>query len=139
VPRSLARRRPTSLALAAAALVLVLAACGGDDDDGAAAAPTPDASATEVTLNLVAFKPADVEIAVGETVTWVHDDAPTHTVTSGEVTDGGAGVTAEPDGRFDSGDLASGDTFEHTFDEAGTYPYFCEVHPATMRGVVTVD
>jgi plastocyanin len=92
-----------------------------------------------VTLHLVAFQPEEIEIAVGETVTWVHDDAPTHTVTSGEVTEGGAGVSASPDGGFASGELSKGDTFAHTFEEPGTYPYFCEIHPATMRGVVTVS
>lgn len=123
------------LAIALVPLVL-LVGCGGDDDDDAAAPPQ---SSNDVTLHLVAFQPDAIEIAVGDAVTWVHDDTPTHTVTSGTVEDGSSGVTASPDGTFDSGDLANGETFEHTFDEPGTYPYFCAIHPATMRGVVTVS
>ncbi len=43
-----------------------------------------------------------------------------------------------PDGTFDSGSIATGKTFEFTFDQAGTYTYFCHIHPATMRGEVRV-
>jgi plastocyanin len=130
--------RRSIVPLAIASLV-TFAACGGDDDDDTSTSAAPETGGAEITLHLVAFEPAELEIAAGETVTWVHDDTPTHTVTSGAVTDGGSGVTAEPDGVFDSGDLANGETFEHTFDEPGTYPFFCAVHPATMRGVVTVS
>ena len=44
-----------------------------------------------------------------------------------------------PDGKFDSGQLAKGDEFEFTFEESGTYEYFCEIHPATMSGRVVVE
>ena len=74
----------------------------------------------------------------GTTVTWKQTDAGTHTVTSGTVTQGAGDVTTAPDGKFDSGNIATGATFEFTFDEAGTFPYFCAVHPATMRGDVQV-
>jgi plastocyanin len=39
---------------------------------------------------------------------------------------------------FDSGNLSEGDEFSFTFDEAGTFPYFCQVHP-TMRGTIIVE
>ena len=57
-----------------------------------------------------------------------------HTVTSGEV----AGNVGEPDGTFDSGNMATGDTFSHTFDTAGDFPYYCTPHP-WMTGTVTVS
>jgi plastocyanin len=77
------------------------------------------------------FIPSTVEIGVGGTVTWTNDDTAAHTVTSGTATDG-------PDGVFDSSIFMAGKTFEHTFDEAGEYDYFCVVHP-WMTGKVIVE
>jgi plastocyanin len=77
------------------------------------------------------FIPADVSVSVGDTVTWSNDDTAAHTVTSGNPADG-------PDGKFDSSLFMAGTTFEHTFDEAGTYDYFCMVHP-WMKGKVQVN
>lgn len=130
-------------ALAAGALAVLAAACGGGGDDSGTQAAVPDdttaASPTEVVMKLVAFKPELLEVEAGTKVTWTQEDPGAHTVTSGTVEQGGAGVTPRPDGRFDSGEVATGDTFEHTFDEPGTYPYFCALHPATMRGEIRVD
>lgn len=91
----------------------------------------------------IAFKPASLEVSVGTEVTWTNmDDQVRHTVTSGEPGDGGVpgvseGESARPDGTFD-GDLPdAGDTFSFTFDEPGTYMYFCRVHPS-MTGEVVV-
>jgi len=77
------------------------------------------------------FIPSAISVARGTTVTWENNDIVVHTVTSGSLADGGA------DGEFDSGPALGGTTFEHTFDEAGEYPYFCIVHP-WMAGTVTV-
>ncbi len=89
-------------------------------------------------MQLIAFKPETLNIGAGATVTWTQKDPGVHTVTSGTVDQGGGGVTKVPDGRFDSGELATGRTFTFTFYQPGTYPYFCSVHPATMRGEVRV-
>ena len=77
------------------------------------------------------YIPADVTINVGETVTWSNDDTAAHTVTSGMPADG-------PDGNFDSSLFMAGDTFSHTFEEAGEFDYYCMVHP-WMTGSVTVN
>ncbi len=77
------------------------------------------------------YFPYEVIISVGNTVTWSNDDSAAHTVTSGSVD---AGLT----GVFDSGLFASNSRFEHTFDKAGTFDYFCMVHP-WMTGVVHVN
>ncbi|MEO9310592.1 MAG: plastocyanin/azurin family copper-binding protein [Nitrososphaera sp.] len=77
------------------------------------------------------FIPNTVTIGVGGTVTWSNDDTAAHTVTSGSPGTG-------PDGTFDSSILMAGKTFEHTFDEAGDYDYFCIVHP-WMTGKVIVE
>ena len=77
------------------------------------------------------FDPNPVTIVMGGTVTWENVDNAAHTVTSGSPADG-------PDGVFDSSlIMAGGASFSHTFDAAGTYDYFCMVHP-WMSGVVIV-
>jgi plastocyanin len=74
-----------------------------------------------------------VEVTVGTTIRWTNNDSVAHTVTSG-ASDGLAGT---PDGKFDSGFLDAGATWEYTFDEAGVYPYYCIPHP-WMRGTLVV-
>lgn len=116
----------------------LLAACGGGEDETATTEPEATASADAVTIKLVAFTPAELQVDAGATVTWSNEDPGAHTVTSGEVEQGTSGVTQAPDGRFDSGNIAEGESYEQSFDEPGTYSYFCALHPATMRGVITV-
>ena len=77
------------------------------------------------------YVPYDVMIEGGTTVTWRNDDAAAHTVSSGSPVAGMSGV-------FDSGLMPAGGTFDHAFEEAGTYDYFCVVHP-WMVGTVTVS
>jgi len=77
------------------------------------------------------FIPYEVSIAVGGEVIWSNVDSAAHTVTSGNPSD-------EPDGVFDSSLFMTGTTFSHTFDEAGTYEYFCMVHP-WMKGIIQVS
>jgi len=77
------------------------------------------------------FIPSSVTINVGDTVSWSNDDTAAHTVTSGLPTDG-------PDGNFDSSLLMVGKTFDVTFDNSGSYDYFCMVHP-WMVGKVQVN
>jgi len=80
------------------------------------------------------FIPNPVMIAMGGTVTWENTDTAAHTVTSGTAVQG-------PDGVFDSGLLmtsAGMNTFSFTFDTAGSYDYFCMVHP-WMAGIVIVE
>ena len=68
------------------------------------------------------YIPYSISIKTGHAVVWINEDTAAHTVTSGTA-DGG------PDGVFDSSLFLSGATFEHTFDESGSYDYFCMVHP----------
>lgn len=131
--------RTTTTFVAAAALALGLSACSGDDtpdDDTAAEEPadttdeggeSSDGDAT-VVASFFTFEPEELSVATGTTVTFVNEDSVRHTFTSGE---------GEADGTFDLETVAEGDTAEFTFDEAGTYPYFCEVH-ASMTGTITV-
>ena len=144
------RNRARSIVGLGVALLLPIAlvACGSSSASSTkttvpAAKPTatPDATvaANAVQIKLIAYKPAKLTVAKGTTVTWNQMDPGFHTVTSGTVEQGGAGVTPKPDGMFGSGQLAKGKTFSHQFDTPGTFTYFCEIHPATMRGEVTVN
>ncbi len=91
-------------------------------------------------MRLIAYRPDELTVPHGTTVTWKQRDAGFHTVTSGTVSkDPSGSVDLEPDDVFDSGQLEKGEEFDFTFDDIGTYEYFCKVHPATMSGRVTVE
>ncbi len=77
------------------------------------------------------FDPPNVQIAPGDTVTWTNADTASHTATSGQPSDNTTGTV------FDSSLVKAGGTFAHKFTDAGTFNYFCQVHP-WMIGVVTV-
>jgi predicted secreted protein with PEFG-CTERM motif len=77
------------------------------------------------------FIPSTVTIDVGGEVTWENNDTAAHTTTAGSPHDG-------PSGAFDSSLIMAGSSFSHTFAEAGTYDYFCMVHP-WMTGTVMVS
>jgi len=77
------------------------------------------------------FIPSTVTIDVGGEVIWENADTMSHTITSGTPAEG-------LDGHFDSSLVMAGSTFSHTFNEAGTFDYFCMVHP-WMTGIVTVS
>jgi plastocyanin len=139
-------------ALLAPALVLLalgLAACGGDDETssdteatttvteetsgGAAAEKEPggDAAAgaglersAKVEIVDFAYDPDPVQVATGGKVIWQNEDAAPHTATA-------------DDGSFDTGTLEEGKLKSESFKRAGTYTYFCEIHP-TMKGSVEV-
>ena len=78
--------------------------------------PTPAPQDT-VSISGFAFAPTTIEVAVGTQVVWRNDDPTEHT------------VTAE-DGSFGSEALGEGGTFVQRFDRAGSYAYFCAIHPA---------
>jgi plastocyanin len=101
---------------------------------GPAYAPPPhDAAVVEMTTWL-SFDPSDVEIMAGDTVEWRNTSPFTHTVTF-EVAGGATGSAA----AIDSGPIAPGAVFRHSFPEAGTYSYVCKPHEGhDMRGTVTV-
>ena len=65
-------------------------------------------------------------------MTWTNDDSTIHTVVEGSA-QGGSGETP----AFDSSIIANGATWEHTFDTAGEFDYYCSLHPF-MTGKVTV-
>lgn len=129
--------RSRILALALGGIALVSAGCGGGDD-GAEAGGDSGAATNTVAMKLIAFKPERLSVPAGTAVTWKNEDASEHTVTSGEVKQGTGGVSTAADSKFESGSLKQNATFAFTFKTPGTYAYFCKIHPATMRGEITV-
>ena len=77
------------------------------------------------------YIPASVAINAGDTVEWTNSDTAAHTVTGGSPAEG-------PSGVFDSSLVLGGAQYSFTFEEAGSYDYFCMVHP-WMVGSVTVN
>ncbi len=75
------------------------------------------------------YSPYEVSVAVGTTVTWSNDDITIHTVTSGNPGKGANGLFHYQ--------IMSGETFDITFSDAGTFDYYCFVHP-WMTGIVNV-
>jgi plastocyanin len=89
------------------------------------AAPTA-AATTQITIMNYAFSPANVTIDVGDTVVWTNHDTAPHNV-----------VISDGPVKFTSPTLNTGDTFTYTFTVAGTYDYYCSIHP-DMKASVTV-
>ncbi|MGY5148548.1 MAG: plastocyanin/azurin family copper-binding protein [Candidatus Nitrosopumilus sp. bin_68KS] len=77
------------------------------------------------------YSPANITINAGDTVNWVNTDSAAHTVTGGSPADG-------PSGVFDSSLVMASAEFAFTFNDSGSYDYFCMVHP-WMVGSVTVN
>ena len=136
------------LAAALVVLSLGLVACGdsGSDSTSSGAETTPPASEdamedTESTesepapsgeasksekVDIVEFtyQPDPVVVQAGGKVIWQNQDTAPHTATA-------------DDGSFDTGTIEKGKIGSETFKEAGTFTYFCEIHP-TMKGTVEV-
>ena len=76
------------------------------------------------------YIPSQIVIKRGEQVTWVNEDSAFHSVTSG--------FYDAPIDLFDSGHLDPFESYALSFDEIGTYDYFCTLHP-WMKGQVIVE
>ena len=132
-PRQQARTLPASASLAVFALGFVIGGAligllaSGVEARLLAYAGSPGdvvilAGASEPT-RANAYSPETLTVEAGTKLTWVNKDTVAHTVTS------------QGTSLYDSGNMATGATFSYTFARAGTYPYFCTVHP-WMKGTV---
>ena len=93
-------------------------------------APTPTPTPQPVTAIIDKTTLPELNINVGTTVTWLQKEATIHTTTSG--------APGNLDKIWDSPFLKQGETFNHTFNKVGTFPYFCRVHGSAMSATVTV-
>ena len=108
------------------------------DKAAAAAAKAPMAVTIEPVVGSGApgcepecYSPSTATISAGGTVTFSNTDMAPHTSTSGTAANG-------PDGVFDTSLIMANASFDVTLSDAGTYPYFCMVHP-WMEGTVIVE
>lgn len=134
-------KRLSRFLIGVAAGAVLLAACSGSSSEettttapAATTATTSPATSTtalveegsEVSIKNFVFGPTDLAVSVGDTIVWTNDEAGIgHTATSN-------------DGLWNSEMLRPGDTFEFTFTEAGTFTYFCTIHPS-MQASITVS
>ena len=95
--------------------------CSDDEEDPAPSGP----AANEVWMQGTKFTPATRTVAVNTTVTWINTDGFNHNVVSDS-------------SLFNSGNIAGGASFSHTFTLAGTYPYTCTLH-SNMTGTIIVQ
>jgi plastocyanin len=79
----------------------------------------------QVSIDNFAFSPATITVSVGAAVVWENKDDIPHTVVS-------------PAGAFRSPALDTNDKFSFTFEKAGTFAYFCSLHPQ-MTGKIVVN
>jgi plastocyanin len=85
----------------------------------------PSAANAAVKIDNFVFGPPAITVPVGATVTWTNSDDIPHTAVSTE-------------GVFKSKVMDTDEKFSYTFTKAGTYPYYCSIHPK-MTGKVVVQ
>lgn len=117
--------------LAGLALLLgtatVAAGCGGGTGDGDSSATIAPVQSGPVEISTVdnAFRPQDVTVTAGSTVTWTNDGRNDHNI----VVVGTKGWDGQPT------PLKPGATYRTTFDRAGTFHYYCSLHGAADKGM----
>lgn len=117
-------RRSVSVGVFIAVAVLGIAALGAKNPAVAAQQKPPTA---EVQIDNFSFGPASLTVSVGSTVSWTNRDDIPHTV-----------VSSDDPKVFKSKVLDTDEKFSFTFTKAGTYAYFCSIHPK-MTGKVVVQ
>src|ERR1700688_1113927 len=117
-------RRSISIAILTVALVIALGAMGTRHQNSMVNAQQKPET-TEVKIDNFSFGPGTLTVPVGTTVTWTNRDDIPHTAVSTE-------------GAFKSKVMDTDEKFSYTFTKAGTYPYFCSIHPK-MTGKVVVE
>ena len=102
---------------------------GNATSGGASVTISPGSSSPSNGKN---FVPDTLPVKAGTTVTWTNGDTTLHTVTSGTPEGGNSGT------EFDSSYIAAGKSFQHAFNTAGTFDYYCTLHPF-MKGKIVVS
>jgi plastocyanin len=113
-----------------ALVALLVAAAGGFQlhnsyASGVSKVTTKTVKATEKSHNYI-YAPKTITIHKGTKVVWANKSDTAHTVT-------GKGSLSSL-----KRSLAVGKTVTHVFNKAGTYHYYCTIHPATMKGTIIV-
>ena len=118
-------RIPATLAVLA---LLSASGCGSEDE---AAAPPADKAASpssdKVEIKDFKYGPETIQVKRGQTVDFTNEDTAKHTATS------------KPQGTFDSGDIAKGQTKPVKFEKAGSFRLYCVYHPTMAAKVEVAD
>ena len=114
-----------SVCLASVALPVVIALLLLAAASSVAANAEPSAETAAVKIDNFVFGPQTLTVPVGTTVVWTNSDDIPHTSVS-------------TDGVFKSKVLDTDEKFSYTFTKAGTYPYYCTIHPK-MTGKIVVQ
>lgn len=139
--------RRTILRAGGVALAGGLAGCGGSESTDTPTA-APQGNLVEMTDGLK-FEPAEFTVNVGDTVTWETTGSVAHSVTAYEeqlpegavyfASGGFDSESAARDAYPNEGAVGPDETYEHTFETAGEYPYFCIPHETGMQGTIVVE
>ena len=113
--------------LSAALTLLITLAVVVSTRPGLAANTADQSASAEVKIDNFSFSPANLTVAAGTTVTWINRDDIPHVV-----------VSSDDPKVFKSKALDTDERFSFTFTKAGTYSYFCAIHPK-MTGQVIVQ
>jgi plastocyanin len=113
-----------SIAILTVTLVITIGAMGTRHQNSIVNAQQKS-DTTEVKIDNFSFGPGTLTVPVGTTVTWTNRDDIPHTAVSTE-------------GAFKSKVMDTDEKFSYTFTKAGTFPYFCSIHPK-MTGKVVVQ
>ena len=116
---------------------LCLTACGGSSSTAPSPSPTPTPTPTPAPtgstatvtivngasiLTTTAYSPTPLNVSVGTTVTWVNNDSTDHDSTA-------------VNNSFSTGTIAPGRSASFRFQSAGSFPYYCTIHPGMVATV----
>jgi plastocyanin len=124
---------PIHWAILIVVLVTFIAICGCTGygpSTPPATTQTQVPGATTVTMQNFAFNPASITVPKGTTVTWANQDTADHTIVNdaqGSIAQGAL---------FTSNSLPKGASYSFKFDNPGTYPYHCSIHPSMKATVI---
>ena len=133
--------RLKTIIAASAPLALLLAGCGGGDDGDTTAANAPATTTTQTTQQETVpavvkvsigdnfYKPKNLTIKRGQSISWRNDGAVAHTVTS----------DSDSTVKFDSGTLDPRGVYALKPSTAGKLTYHCTIHGKVQSGTITVD
>jgi len=126
--------QPIHWAILIVVLVAFIAVCGctgyGPSSTTPATTQTQVPGTMTVNIQNFAFNPASITVPKGTTVTWVNQDSANH-----EIVNDAQGSIAQG-ALFTSNSLPKGASYSFKFDNTGTYPYLCSIHPSMKATVI---
>ncbi len=103
----------------------VVASSGCTNNTNQSSNNSSNLAPNEVAIQNMAYNPTTLTVKAGTTVKWTNLDQTTHDATS-------------ETGVFESGNLTNGQSYSYTFNQTGTYPYYCVSHPF-MKATIVVE